>query len=135
MKKFNVGDKVVCKSTYTDFPEVAQGKVFTISGYRKGKYPRLKEMAYTKDCNYWDEECFELVNDKSKEVDLINLPPHYTVGGIDTLDYIEAKGLNMRLGNAIKYISRCDHKGSKISDLKKAIFYIQREIDKSEDKE
>lgn len=38
-------------------------------------------------------------------------------------------GLNFNLGNAIKYISRAGRKGDKIEDLKKAIQYIEFEIE------
>ena len=38
--------------------------------------------------------------------DVINHPEHYTVGGIETIDFIEAKDLNFNLGNDVKYISR-----------------------------
>lgn len=65
-------------------------------------------------------------------MDNVHQPPHYKVGGIETIDYIEAKGFNYRLGNAIKYISRCEHKGKKVEDLQKAIWYLQREIEKCE---
>lgn len=60
--------------------------------------------------------------------DPVNNPHHYTVGGIDTIDFIEAKGLSYHLGNAIKYISRSYHKGSRREDLEKAIWYINREL-------
>lgn len=60
--------------------------------------------------------------------DLVNHPSHYKVGGIETIDFIEAKGLNYHLGNAVKYISRADHKGTAIQDLKKAVWYILRDI-------
>ncbi len=60
--------------------------------------------------------------------DLVNHPPHYKQGGIEVIDYIEAKKFNYNLGNAIKYISRCEHKQKKIEDLKKAIWYLKREI-------
>lgn len=62
--------------------------------------------------------------------DMVNHPPHYTVGGIETLDFIEAKGLGYNLGNAVKYISRADYKGNKLEDLEKAVFYLKREIRK-----
>jgi Protein of unknwon function (DUF3310) len=64
----------------------------------------------------------------NSNVDLVNNPPHYTTGGIETIDFIEAKKLNYNLGNAVKYISRADHKGNRIEDLKKAKWYIEREI-------
>jgi hypothetical protein len=64
--------------------------------------------------------------------DLVNHPSHYKVGGIETIDFIEAKGLNYHLGNAVKYISRAEHKGTAIQDLKKAVWYILRDIENRE---
>jgi hypothetical protein len=60
--------------------------------------------------------------------DNINHPPHYKVGGIETIDFIEAKGLDYHLGNVIKYISRSDHKGDKLENLQKAQWYLSRAI-------
>jgi hypothetical protein len=60
--------------------------------------------------------------------DSINHPAHYTAGGIETIDFIEAKKLNYNLGNVIKYLTRADHKGSKLEDLRKAQWYLTREI-------
>ena len=62
------------------------------------------------------------------KADLVNHPPHYKVGGIETIDFIEAKKLNYNLGNAVKYITRADHKGARKQDLEKAVWYLQREI-------
>ncbi len=59
---------------------------------------------------------------------MINNPSHYINGGIETWDVIEAWKLNYNLGNVVKYISRADHKGSKLEDLKKARAYLDREI-------
>jgi hypothetical protein len=60
--------------------------------------------------------------------DLVNHPPHYKAGGIETIDFIEAKDLNFRLGNVIKYVARAEKKGNPLEDLKKAQFYLNREI-------
>lgn len=60
--------------------------------------------------------------------DPVNNPAHYTAGGIETIDFIEAKKLNYNLGNVIKYLTRADHKGSKLEDLRKAQWYLTREI-------
>lgn len=60
--------------------------------------------------------------------DLVNQPPHYTAGGIETIDFIEAKKLNYNLGNVVKYLTRADHKGNKLEDLRKAQWYLTREI-------
>ena len=58
----------------------------------------------------------------------VDNPSHYNQGEIEVIDVIEGLGVNYHLGNAIKYIARCNHKGSKIEDLRKAIWYINREI-------
>jgi hypothetical protein len=60
--------------------------------------------------------------------DPVNHPSHYTTGGIETIDFIEAKSLNYNLGNAVKYITRADHKGNRLQDLQKAKWYLEREI-------
>jgi hypothetical protein len=60
--------------------------------------------------------------------DNVNHPPHYKAGGIETIDFIEAKSLNYNLGNVIKYITRADHKGNKLEDLAKAQWYLAREL-------
>jgi hypothetical protein len=62
--------------------------------------------------------------------DVVNKPPHYTEhpSGIECIQVTEHMGFN--LGNAIKYIWRCDLKKDAIEDLKKAKWYIEREIDK-----
>jgi hypothetical protein len=60
--------------------------------------------------------------------DSVNHPTHYTAGGIETIDFIEAKKLNYNLGNVIKYLTRADHKGNKLEDLRKAQWYLTREI-------
>ena len=60
--------------------------------------------------------------------DPVNNPAHYTTGGIETIDFIEAKKLGYNLGNVVKYITRADHKGNKLEDLRKAQWYLSREI-------
>ena len=66
---------------------------------------------------------------QATETDLVNHPPHYKSGGVETIDFIEAKDLNYRLGNVVKYVSRAGKKESDpIEDLKKALWYLNREI-------
>ena len=60
---------------------------------------------------------------------MVNHPAHYKVGGIETIDFIEAKKLSYNLGNVVKYITRADHKGSKRLDLEKAQWYLNRELE------
>jgi len=72
-------------------------------------------------------------SDEHSSPDLVNRPPHYTShpSGVECIDITEHMGFN--LGSAIKYIWRCDLKSvtvGSIVDLRKAEFYIKREIAK-----
>ena len=67
---------------------------------------------------------------KEEVKDNVNSPSHYKVGGIETIDFIEAKSLSYNLGNVVKYLTRADHKGNKLEDLKKAQWYLNREVSK-----
>jgi hypothetical protein len=64
--------------------------------------------------------------------DRINHPSHYTFSVIEPIDVIEAWGLGFHLGNVLKYVARADYKGSSIEDLKKAAWYLNREIHRRE---
>jgi hypothetical protein len=63
--------------------------------------------------------------------DDVNHPEHYTFGGIETIDYMEAKSTkeeftgHLRL-TALKYLSRANNKGDAIKDLKKAQWYLNK---------
>ena len=63
-----------------------------------------------------------------EKTDPVNSPAHYLVGGIETIDFIEAKQLNYNLGNAVKYIARSGHKDDRKQDIEKAVWYLNREI-------
>ena len=63
------------------------------------------------------------------EREMVNHPDHYQgSGGMEVIDIIENYDLGFSLGNAIKYILRSNKKGSAKQDLKKAIWYINREM-------
>ena len=64
--------------------------------------------------------------------DSVNHPSHYTDGKIEVIDFIEDKKLGYHLGNAVKYISRAGKKDptKKVEDLRKAAWYINREIER-----
>lgn len=87
--------------------------------------------------DYWDNIWLEQYpkHDISLKKDMVENPEHY--GGKDNpyevIKVLEAWGLNKRayLWNAIKYIGRAGKKDKtkEIEDLKKSIFYIQKEIE------
>jgi hypothetical protein len=88
--------------------------------------PKITRKELLKELMPGLDACFGL----DKPVDMVNKPPHYTDGGVDTLSFIEAKDLNYRLGNVVKYVSRAGKKmgSNPVQDLEKARFYLEREI-------
>lgn len=66
------------------------------------------------------------------EEDVVNHPSHYKVGGIETIDFIEAKELDYHLGNVVKYITRANHKGARLEDLRKAQWYLNRAVERAD---
>ncbi|MCI2862370.1 DUF3310 domain-containing protein [Staphylococcus hominis] len=90
----------------------------------------------------WDfekvDEPFTRKVDMQEEQDVVNKPKHYTYGDIEVIDYIEQVTKNYKpelafaIGNAIKYISRANHKNGK-EDLDKARWYLERAFEKWED--
>ena len=66
--------------------------------------------------------------------DIVNHPLHYTRGKIEVLDFILDQDFPYLAGQVIKYVSRYRHKGSALEDLKKARFYLDRQIQILEEK-
>lgn len=66
--------------------------------------------------------------------DAVNHPPHYQAGGLEAIDVIEAFDLGFCLGNTVKYVLRAGRKGDATEDLKKARWYLDREIANREKK-
>jgi hypothetical protein len=72
-------------------------------------------------------------NDKViNKKEMVNHPSHYNMGKYEAIDVIEDWQLNFNLGNTVKYISRAGHKDDIVQDLKKALWYLEREIKRLE---
>lgn len=146
-----------CEFGYNRYMEEFAGKKATvIKTFGKGGI----ELDIDKQVWNWSENVLELIekNDNmntkieegnkvnesdlkdtetSKEVkddknDPVNHPSHYTDTKIEVMDYIEDKGFNFALGNAVKYISRAGRKDKNktIEDLEKSRWYLNREIER-----
>jgi len=72
----------------------------------------------------------KIVQKSNKESVRVDHPAHYNSGKIEVIDAIEDWNLNFSRGNAIKYIARAGlkDKSTEVEDLQKALWYIQREI-------
>lgn len=69
-----------------------------------------------------------------KIADVINKPSHYTFSAVEPIDVIETWELGFHLGNVVKYLARAGRKGDALEDLKKARWYLDREINNREAK-
>lgn len=80
----------------------------------------------------FEEEDMKVATERG-QVDVVNKAPHYTFAGpvYEPINVIEAWELNFRLANAVKYIARHKMKNG-LEDLKKARWYLDREIAKLE---
>ena len=67
--------------------------------------------------------------------DAVEHPQHYTFGAIEVIDAIEAWQLGFHLGNVVKYVARAARKGRYLEDLRKARWYLDREIQRARDQE
>ena len=104
------------------------GQYTTVKGYNFNGYDLdIDDGKYT-----WSIEMLDIQG--KEEEDLVNNPKHYNMGKYQVIEVIEDWDLGYHLGNAIKYIGRCEHKGNKVQDLEKAIWYIQREIENEREK-
>jgi len=79
-----------------------------------------------------------IITEEGHGVDSVNHPPHYTTGGIETLDVIRAKMSSDRfqgylMGNVLKYLLRCEYKEKRLEDIKKAQFYLNALVEEMDD--
>lgn len=65
-----------------------------------------------------------------QSVEKVNHPAHYNAGSIEVINVIEDWQLGFHEGNAVKYIARAKHKESERYDIEKAIWYLQRLLQK-----
>lgn len=67
------------------------------------------------------------------EKEMVNHPDHYQGNGVEVIDVIEAFDLGFCLGNVVKYVLRAGKKDERLQELKKARWYLDREIDHEAD--
>ncbi len=120
-----LGNKV-CHECGFHYPENAPHALYDCERNKKNKINRCHLCGAGFVGNPYEHSCNTNIPDP------IDHPQHYNTGKIEVIDFIEDQKLGFSLGNAVKYISRAGKKdqSKKIEDLKKAIWYIEREIGK-----
>ena len=99
--------------------------------------------------DYKTKRQWDYVYSQLSAPDLVNEPPHYkglvvrvdpmrTVTeqdgdrvevGIESIELIEGFGFGFNLGNVVKYLYRSNEKGDRLENLRKAAWYLNREVD------
>lgn len=93
----------------------------------KSPPPNIVELQTAK----WRVPSWNIERPDDWKPNMVEHPPHYNQGNMEAIDIIEAVGLGYHLSNALKYLIRSPYKGHEEEDLKKAIWYIQRHIDRN----
>lgn len=130
-----IGDRfrVVHPYGFLDFKKGETGRVKFMRGTTLFVKMDNGSLLYTYEMRpEYYEEGIEKIDDNKG--DNVNHPAYYTDGSIEVLDFIADKNLNFFRGNVLKYICRAGKKDpdKEIEDLKKAEWYLNREIDRLE---
>ena len=83
-------------------------------------------------CNGEHYEPITIEEEEIVSKEMVDHPSHYNMGKYEAIDVIEDWQLNFNLGNTVKYISWAGHKDDIVQDLKKALWYLEREIKRIE---
>jgi len=138
MNDFIIGDEVMIQSDDIDYSGL-NGFIGVITAENgDGSFiVRLNDhgnhiTVYTKDIKRHKPTAF-------RRIDTVNHPDHYTQGGIECIDAIEASMSKDEFhgylkGNAIKYIWRYKEKGKAVEDIEKAMWYLNRLHNSLDDK-
>lgn len=96
---------------------------------------RMSQAAFSEDRRLLAEALNRQVSEAGG--DPVNSPSHYTSGGVETIDFIQAKLTPEQfegylLGNTLKYLARFKKKGDATEDAKKARWYLDKLISTQE---
>ena len=131
--------KLKCIDNFQAHNELTLGKLYDVLHTYTTSYEIINDMdgqdKYMKDRFVVIPDIDDVIKDKQKEndphrtIEHVNHPNHYNKGKFEVIDVIEDWHLGFNLGNAIKYIGRCEHKENMKQDLEKALWYIKRELE------
>lgn len=121
--RFKVGDRVMIVNPILAQEEAATVKKVTAAMWRGAADGKL----YVLDTGMG---CYSQELVLAEAPDSVNHPAHYTQYPVEVIEITEH--LNFCRGNAVKYICRAGHKGDELEDLRKALWYIRREIERLE---
>ena len=133
--KYNIGDEIFFEGTVY-IVEMKIEDRYIIKDKAWGTYYGVSREEIEKGAKPIEKQEEETSMQKTNVSNAVEHPSYYQ-GKIEVIDFIEDKHLGFNLGNCVKYISRCHlkHKDNPVEDLKKARWYLDREIKNMEKKQ
>ena len=140
-KMFTEDGEDITPKYYWDDKPYEQGKCYSkvIGQVTNDGVFEINDTAKTRALLQKEREDAFFVPEKKADSDVhkkeaVNHPDHYNFGKYETIDIIrdsmtEEQFIGFCLGNAIKYISRCQHKGKMVEDIRKAIWYLNEIVE------
>lgn len=137
--KFKTGNYYLCTKDYIINKELAFRRKHLYLCKKDGILEGCNEKLYRLDNIDFESEIFKI---RFKMKDNVNNPSHYTwlkdKCGVEVIDI--TRHMDFNLGQVLKYVLRLGHKEDKnfntyekiLSDLHKAKFYIEKEINRIE---
>ena len=132
--KYNIGDEIFFEGTVYRVEMKVEDR-YIIKDKTFGTYFGVPREEIEMSARPIENQKEKINMQKTNASDAVNHPSYYQ-GKIEVIDFIEDKHLGFNLGNCVKYISRCHlkHKDNPVEDLKKARWYLDREIKNIEKK-
>ena len=132
--KYNIGDEIFFEGTVY-IVEMTVGDRYIIKDKAFGTYFGVPREEIENSAEPVENQKEEINMQKINVSNAVEHPSYYQ-GKIEVIDFIEDKELGFNLGNSIKYIARAGKKNPEklLEDLKKARWYLDREIKNMEKK-
>lgn len=134
MSKFKVGDIVIVPKTNLCSALINKGTSLKVICDYTTYFDAMEENGgvWAFDFKEWEKAENENQLKNIIKEDVVNMPKHYQskTGKIQAIEVIEEFSLGYNLGNVVKYVLRAGKKdpAKHIEDLRKSVFYLQREI-------
>src|SRR5699024_156943 len=107
------------------FKEISYSDIYYYGETIDDKIIEVSDLMDTVD----HDTLMQKVMEWNNKPELVNHPDHYQGNKFEVIDIIEDYELNFTLGSAVKYILRAGKKDDKNTDLKKAIWMLERELE------
>ena len=133
--KYNIGDEIFFEGTVYRVEMKIEDR-YIIKDKTLGLYFGVSREEIEMGARPIENQKEEINMQKTNVSNAVEHPSYYQ-GKIEVIDFIEDKGLGFNLGNSIKYIARAGKKNPEklLEDLKKARWYLDREIKNMKKKE